>query len=247
MAKARLNKRWWVGLAALLVVAVTGRLGFWQLDRAAQKQAMFDQMASRATEPEVAWADLDAVRGMGSEDAQNWHDRKARLNGRWLPEHTVFLDNRPMSGRAGFYVLTPLLPATGGEAILVVRGWVPRNVQDRTALPPVDTPDEWVVVTGRLAPPPSKLYEFGGAESGPIRQNIDLGAYAAERSLRLWPLVLVQTAPTNPSDVLARDWPRVNEGLQKHHGYAFQWFGLAALTALLYVWFQIIVPRRARR
>ena len=33
-------------------------------------------------------------------------------------------------------------------------------------------------------------------------------------------------------------------GVDKHHGYAFQWFALCALTAGLYVWFQIIQPRR---
>jgi len=34
--------------------------------------------------------------------------------------------------------------------------------------------------------------------------------------------------------------------VSKHHGYAFQWFALCALVALLYLWFQILVPRRKR-
>jgi surfeit locus 1 family protein len=33
----------------------------------------------------------------------------------------------------------------------------------------------------------------------------------------------------------------------KHHGYAFQWFALSALIAGLYVWFQLLRPRLARR
>jgi len=37
----------------------------------------------------------------------------------------------------------------------------------------------------------------------------------------------------------------VASGVEKHHGYAFQWFGLSALIALLYVWFQIVQPRRS--
>lgn len=247
MARWGLNRRLWVAVAALVVVVVTTRLGLWQLDRAAQKQALLDQQASRAQAPEVGWADLGPEHPMGEEAATAWHDRRANLGGRWLPDQTVYLDNRPMGGRAGFYVVTPLLPATGGAAMLVVRGWVPRDAAERTRLPTVTTPDDWVVVSGRLAPPPSKLYAFSDTETGPIRQNIDLGAFAQEKSLRLWPLVLVQTAPTGATDTLARDWPRLGDGLQKHHGYAFQWFGLAALTTLLYVWFQIIAPRRARR
>jgi len=32
----------------------------------------------------------------------------------------------------------------------------------------------------------------------------------------------------------------VGTGVDKHYGYAFQWFGLCGLMALLYVWFQIV-------
>ena len=50
------------------------------------------------------------------------------------------------------------------------------------------------------------------------------------------------------SEGLQRDWPVVGTGVDKHYGYAFQWFGLCGLMALLYVWFQIvrrfIRPRR---
>jgi surfeit locus 1 family protein len=50
------------------------------------------------------------------------------------------------------------------------------------------------------------------------------------------------------SEGLLRDWPQAGSGIEKHHGYAFQWFGLSALIALLYVWFQIVrrfIPRRS--
>jgi surfeit locus 1 family protein len=46
------------------------------------------------------------------------------------------------------------------------------------------------------------------------------------------------------ADGLRRDWPVVDAGLGKHYGYAFQWFGLSALFAGLYVWFQLLRPRR---
>ena len=35
--------------------------------------------------------------------------------------------------------------------------------------------------------------------------------------------------------------------MQKHYGYAFQWFALAALIAVLYVWFRLVRPRQRRR
>jgi hypothetical protein len=52
------------------------------------------------------------------------------------------------------------------------------------------------------------------------------------------------------SEGLLRDWPQINAGVQKHYGYAFQWFGLSVLVVLLYVWFQLVrrfYPAAAQR
>lgn len=236
-------RRWWVALAAAVGVAVTASLGFWQLGRAELKAGLWTQREAREALAPVGWEALDAVQP--GDDASGLHDRRAALQGRWLHEATVFLDNRPMNGRSGFIVVTPLLPSHGGPALLVQRGWVPRRMDDRTALPPVPQPDGTVAVAGRLAPAPSQLYAFGEDAPGPIRQNIHLSVYGAEWSLRLHPLSLQQSAPDTP-DGMTRDWPRVGADVHKHYGYALQWFGLGALITILYVWFQILVPRRRR-
>jgi surfeit locus 1 family protein len=57
------------------------------------------------------------------------------VQGRWLPVAPVFLDNRQMDGRPGFFVLSPL-QLDRGDVVLVQRGWVPRDMQDRSRLPP---------------------------------------------------------------------------------------------------------------
>jgi surfeit locus 1 family protein len=112
-------------------------------------------------------------------------------------------------------------------------------------LPQVKTPAERVEVSGNLAPWPSRLYDFGGEEKGPIRQNLDWQSFKQETGLDLPPVTLLQSGEM--SDGLLREWPVVASGVEKHHGYAFQWFGLSALIALLYVWFQIVQPRRLQR
>jgi surfeit locus 1 family protein len=128
----------------------------------------------------------------------------------------------------------------------VQRGWAPRNFERREQLPPVETPAGVVEVRGRLAPPPAKLYELGTAGQGPIRQNLDIAAFAAETRLALLPLSVQQLGA--PSDGLQRDWPVVASGAAKNYGYAFQWWAMSALIAILYVWFRFIAPaRRARR
>jgi surfeit locus 1 family protein len=165
------------------------------------------------------------------------------LQGRWLPEHTVFLDNRQMRGKPGFDVLTPLR-IDGSDAVVVVqRGWVQRNFLDREKLPAVDTPAGSVEVRGRIAPPPPKLYAFGAAESGAIRQNLDLAQFRDRTGLPLLTGLSVQQTGA-ASEGLLRDWTEPGSGVEKHYGYAFQWFALSALIAILYVWFQFIAPRR---
>ena len=143
-----------------------------------------------------------------------------------------------MNGRAGFYVVTPLRLQGSETVLLVQRGWVPRDFEDRTRVPRIETPAGVVRVQGRIAPPPSKLYELGAAESGPIRQNLDLAQFRAETGLALAAVSIQQSG--DASDGLARDWPKITTGVDRHYGYAFQWFGLSALIAVLYVWFQIV-------
>ena len=228
-------------LATVVGVAATLRLGFWQLDRAAQKVAIQARIEARRTLPALGNAELATT----TPAAAQQHERRAELHGRWRPRQTVYLDNRQMGGRPGFYVVTPLLLEGRPEAVLVQRGWIARNFADRAALPPVPTPAGPVLVAGVIAPPPARLYEFAAAASGPIRQNLDLDAYARESGLTLLPLSILQHDLTGlAADGLRRDWPLPALDLQKHYGYAFQWFALAALMAGLYVWFQWPRPRR---
>ena len=231
---------WLLTAAALMVAVLTFSLGQWQLRRAAQKQALVHAIEAQTNQPILKAADLASFKNL--QDAVH---RQATLRGVWRAEHTVFLDNRQMNGRPGLFVLTPLVLDGTGQVILVQRGWALRNFNDRTALPAIQTPAGPVTVRGRIAPPPSKLYEFKGAEAGRIRQNLDLAAYSGETAIPLLPISMVQTGPANEG--LQRDWPTLNVGIEKHHGYAFQWFGLCALVVGLYAWFQIIYPWRVKR
>lgn len=230
----------WVLLAALAVGLSTARLGVWQLDRAAQKLALQTAIEAQATAPELPPAALPTTPG----EAELLRFRRITLRGEWLAEHTVYLDNRQMKGRPGFFVLTPLkLP--GGDAVLVQRGWLPRHAADRTRIAPYDTPRGEVAVEGRIAPWPSRLASLGSEASGPIRQNLDLADYAVQTQRALRPLSITELPqPAVAGDGLLRDWPMPAVDVAKHYGYAAQWFALCALTAGLYVWFQLIRPRR---
>jgi surfeit locus 1 family protein len=218
----------------LMAAGLTARLGLWQLDRAGQKLALQAAIQAQADEPPLGNAALGAPEQL---------HRRVTLRGRWLSEHTVFLDNRPMEGRVGFFVVTPLQLEGRSESVLVQRGWLPRDAANRSRLPPLPAAVGEVEVSGRLAASPSRLFELGGEGDGAIRQNLDPAAFAVSTGLRLLPLTVVQTAPASAEDTLLRLWPAPDVGLHKHYGYAFQWFALCALILGLYVWFQLLRPR----
>ena len=238
LTAALYTRRFWLlTLAAVLVAGLTFSLGCWQLRRADEKKAI-----QSAIDAASALDALDVQALAAIQNPTQAFYRPAQLQGVWLPAHTVYLDNRPMNGRVGFWVLTPLALQGSGRVILVQRGWVPRNFLARERLPAISTPSGLVTVTGRVAPPPSKLYAFKGADGGAIRQNLDIEAFRAETGLPLLALSLLQTGA--PSEGLLRDWPAPNFGVDRHYGYAFQWFGLCTLVLVLYAWFQLIAPLR---
>lgn len=232
---------WVITVAALMAALGTASLGRWQLSRAATKEALQASIEARSQQPVLAHASLAAGGDAAQREVLMYRHIAAR--GTWVADRTVYLDNRPMSGRTGFYVVTPLRLEGSPRVVLVQRGWVPRNFEDRTRVPAIETPGGVVEVSGRIVPPPSKLYELGAPESGPIRQNLDLAEFRTETGLDLADVSIQQRDAL--ADGLQRDWPQPNFGVEKNYGYAFQWFGLSALITVLYVWFQIV--RRFKR
>lgn len=234
------SRFWIVSAATVLTMAVTASLGLWQLDRAAQKLALQAQINDRSGL--AAWGNAELLQ---APDPTTGVYRPVNLVGAWVPDASVFLDNRQMNARVGFFLVSPLRLEGSDRVVLVQRGWVARDFSDRARVPSVTTPAGTVRVAGRLAPPPGKLFELGEAGLGPIRQNIDLAAFQRETGLPLLDVSVQQSG--DAADGLLREWPQVALDVGKHHGYAFQWFALCALAGILYVWFQILSPRRKRR
>ncbi len=219
----------------MIGASVTLRLGLWQLSRADQKREIQATIVRQSALPAL---DNRSFLSTGAPAGADLLYRRVELHGRWLANHTVFLDNRQMAGKPGFYVLTPLQLTPSGQTIVIQRGWAQRNFSDRTALPDLDTPDGDVTVQGRIAPAPGKLYEFDGAQTGKIRQNLELARYEQEVGVPLAAFTVMQSDPDGAG--LMRDWPVIDSGVDKHLGYAFQWFALSALITCLYLWFQVV-------
>ncbi|TCW82297.1 hypothetical protein C5O80_21690 [Burkholderia sp. SRS-46] len=228
--------RWLPALLILAVVAVTIRLGFWQRDRAHQKEAL---------EASIVRYEHAAPVTVGAQPIPlaSIEFHRVRATGRFMPELAVYLDNRPYNDQPGFYVVMPF-KLTGGGYVLVNRGWLPRNIADRTAIGSFATPAGEVGIEGIARADATRAFELGEGGSAAhqkIRQNLDVAAYAKETGLPLQPFVIQQTS--DGGDKLVRDWPAPTTGVERNYGYMFQWWGMAAAA----LGFGLYAARRAAK
>lgn len=220
-----------VASAALVLLGIG--LGLWQMARADYKMGLRQAVeAASAREP---LRNTDFTERLP--DARDEH-RRVRLHGTWLTDQTRYWDNIPMANRTGLVVLTPFQLLDGKGIVLVQRGWIPRNFQDRAQLQKVTTPAGDVWIDGIVGHWPSQRIALGGAEDGLIRQNPSLPEYQTLFGAHFASVTVRQIGPA--SEGLLREWPKPDDGVNMHKGYAFQWFLLSALVAAYYLWFQIV-------
>jgi surfeit locus 1 family protein len=212
-------------LAAVLVVAVTVRLGFWQLDRARQRDAIEAKMQLAQSAPPV-------ILGNDLLSAPSMEVRPAQVRGVWVANQMVLLDNQIYQGQAGFEVLMPLRLPGSAMHVLVNRGWV-RGTGDRGQLPHINTPDGVQTIGGLVRLRTPRVGSVGqDARNGIIWSEVTPEGFSAWSGLRLQPLVLYQTSPAH--DGLVRDWPHPGSGADRNRGYAIQWFAFAVMTIVFW-------------
>ncbi len=226
-------------IATVLLVALGISLGRWQDRRAAEKTALQLQLSERARgEPlQIGAAPIAA-------GAVQY--RPVRVTGEFVAGYPLFLDNRPLNGKTGFYLLMPLRIANSNMHVLVARGWLPRYTAEHDRLPDFATPVGTVTVTGIAKDSMGHVMQLGDAAAvkpRAILQNIAVADFAAASKLAVQPFFIEQQAPAGAGDRIERAWPAPALGVDKHKGYAFQWYALAAMALLSFL---VTGFRRAR-
>ena len=89
-------------VATVLLVALGVSLGQWQDRRAAGKIAVQDKLAERA----VAAPVIVGAQPLPKEQVEY---RKVKVAGEFVANFPVFLDNRPLGGKAGYYLVMPFI------------------------------------------------------------------------------------------------------------------------------------------
>ena len=226
--RLRPNRQWLPALAGAVLLGLFVALGFWQLDRAAEKRAM--------------QAAFDAGREHAALDTDTSYERFTPLkaSGHYLSERQILLENIVLDGRLGYYVITPFELAPGEPLLLVNRGWLPKAGGD-DAVPPIDVSGRAQEIRGRVGRLPRVGIRPGPAftdDSWPRRAVWpETEEVAAVLGREVLPFVLL--ADPDDSSGLVRDWQPREMGPMRHVGYAVQWFALAlAVTVVAVVLFR---------
>jgi len=223
---------------AVLVLSLLLKLGFWQLDRAQQKQNLLDLQSQRMTLSPVALSSINI-------SDKNLRYLPISISGELDVNHQILIDNQMRNGVPGYSVLTPL-KMKNGRSILLNRGWLPLG-NDRRVLPDVKISKISVSIIGNLDHFPSVGIKLDNAdeltEGWPaVTQVVDVEKVAERLGYRVMPYQVL----LNEDQAIGynREWVVMKMGPEKHHGYAFQWFALA--TAWVVIYFVLTVKIRRK-
>ena len=218
---------WKLSLFFLLMLPCLLSLGFWQLQRAQEKQQILELVAQRRSAEPMLMSQLLQV-----EDPAY---RQVKLSGSYVPDRVILLDNQIYQGQFGYEVVMPFRSA-GGEIVLLSRGWVPGSMR-REQLPILEPVTGSLELLAEVYVPLGEAYTLADTampRGWPKRlQVLDVDALAQELSQPLYPYVLRLRAGS--ATALQGHWQDVNIQPQKHTAYAVQWFAMAAVLVILYL------------
>lgn len=226
-------------IAAVLGFATAVSLGNWQTRRGDAKLASQARADAAERAPTL---NIEPSRE-SIENVAATLPRRVRLSGSFDPAGTIYLDNRSLGNLVGYYVITPLVMGDQIPAVLIDRGWKARSGGERDEAAAAPPPAGRVSIEGLAVARPSALFELGTApklQVPGIWQNLDYDAYERTAKRGVARFVVRQTGAASGGDAvdgLRREWPQPATGVEKHRGYAFQWYALAALIAALAAYF----------
>jgi cytochrome oxidase assembly protein ShyY1 len=240
----------WLGLAALALVlaSVMVLLGNWQLDRYRSRSAINDRIDAAANSTPLPLAarlpapgSTSGMAGPAPPADAEWSP--VQVSGRYDAAHEILARARTVNGQVGVEVVTPLVLADG-SAVLVDRGWIPPAPSGAAAVPDVPpAPTGDVTVVGRVHRSESRPGPLDRRDRFISVRRIAVPQLAAELPYPVYGAYVLLDSQTPAADPRLAPVPSRRENAWQNGGYVAQWWLLAALTLIGYVW---LVRREAR-
>jgi surfeit locus 1 family protein len=229
----KFDLEWRITLFTLVMVPLMISLGFWQLERAQEKSQLASEFEERQQQTPAP------VSGLWDKTAESLAYLPVQLKGSFLPDKYFLLDNQMQHGKFGYNVLRILQLSEGGGSVLVNLGWAAGDAA-RRVLPTVPMVEGTVEISGHIYVAPGEPFLLAEQQLGntwpKLIQAVEMDklapTLAALLGHRVFPFP-VRVDAGEPG-ALQVDWPLVNMSPQTHQGYAVQWF---AMAAVLFVFF----------
>ena len=200
-------------------------LGFWQLDRADEKRAIEDQIASANS------GDVEFVTSVEFlEDKEYYH---VRLQGSYIGDKQFIYDNQIVDQISGYYVLTPFILKGASKAVLINRGFIPWSGR-RDKLANVDIGEKLTEVKVQISIPIKRMELKVSETTGDfpvLIQALDLDEMSAIAALDFVSVVGLLSLESEGGFV--RQWEPYTGSIERHIGYAIQWFLMAFVLAFI--------------
>ena len=215
-------------IPASLIVATLAlliSLGFWQLDRADEKRAIEDQIASANS------GDVEIV--VSTEFLKEKEYYHVRLQGSYIDDKQFIYDNQIVDQISGYYVLTPLVLKGDSKAVLINRGFIPWNGR-RDKLADIDIADKLTEVKVQISKPVKRMELEASELTGDfpvLIQALDLDEMSTIASLDFASVIGLLSPESDNGFV--RQWEPYTGSIERHIGYAIQWFLMALVLAFI--------------
>lgn len=215
-------------IPASLIIATLAlliSLGFWQLDRADEKRAIEDQIASANS------GDVELITSVEFlKDKEYYH---VRLQGSYVGDKQFIYDNQIVDQISGYYVLTPFIMKGASKAVLINRGFIPWNGR-RDKLANVGIGEKLTEVKVQISIPVKRMELKVNETVGgfPVLiQALDLDEISTIASLDFASVVGFLNPESENGFV--RQWEPYTGSIERHIGYAVQWFLMAFVLAFI--------------
>jgi surfeit locus 1 family protein len=244
-AAALIRRLWWSALIVLAGMAIMIRLGFWQLDRLAQRRAYNAALVHQLALPPLSLAgDALPVELKAGGDLAALKNRSASARGTYDFSHQVVLKLQNWEGQPGVHLITPLLIEGSSRvvlAVLVDRGWVPYAEATPQSQRQFDEPGP-VTVTGLIqlsqTLPAAQAASAQPASPQAEWYRLDIAALQAQMPYPLLPVYIQQSPPPGGNVKLPyRVEPVFDLSDGPHLGYAVQWYIFALIFGGGYVYY----------
>lgn len=224
----------------LICISLFLFLGFWQLDRATEKENIVKLYEERQL------IRAEKLNKFSDTSIESKYYKNFKIKGTYINK-TFLVDNKIKNNKPGFNVLSLFRLSASNEIIVVDRGWLEmkgqrKNIEENFQFLNNQEIEKSVQEIDGYIYPRDKSYTIGDISINKSWPRLIQAVNFEEIKDSIKPSDLLISGVvfrlnSNNSFGFDRSWEIISMGSNKHLGYAFQWFSMAFALIILTILF----------